>query len=575
MKKMNYTKIFSEILEKYLKELRGIGVKPWKHQEKTWELLVKYAGEKIILLRAPTASGKTEAAIIPFFYQILYNDWFLAPGLIYVLPNKTLLFSQLRRIQRFAKIVLPENKFKRIRIVADLGGLHPYKTFLFGDIVLTTLDAFTYGLLARRTFIIRRNENLGKTLFPIGNIATSFIIFDEVQLYQDIYYYTPKVLRELITLLNVSGIPTLIMTATLPQKLKNEIISDEVEVIEVVCNQAVRKGEIEIENKIGENMNSFIQRELADLLNQHNRILIVRNTVKEAVKTYLLLKKLVKNRDFEIDLLHARLVEKARRERERKLEDIKDEDSRFILVATQVAESGLDIDFNIILTEIAPIDGLIQRIGRVARRKEIGYAYLFSPRTSHPYSPELLKKTLEVIRCEEKSLKLAVKRIDVTEKLLNMVYDKVPIVPSNLRKYLNATLRALNTLTPFTDLRVLMAKSVVRPQLYFSALLLPNISLEALNYMTELKIVFRQLQENCLNIPYKGNDPCLYPFLLKIDNSVFKADILRANMIDDQYILLRIRCVDKVLPENLYLIDPRYYKKLNNYDLGLYKWDEK
>ena len=70
------------------------GYKPWDHQYATWKALTMEK-DNITVLKAPTASGKTEAAIIPYLYQALTGDWILAPGLIYVLPNKTLLFSLL------------------------------------------------------------------------------------------------------------------------------------------------------------------------------------------------------------------------------------------------------------------------------------------------------------------------------------------------------------------------------------------------------------------------------------------------------------------------------------------------
>ncbi len=570
---MGYLQSFSEILKEYLKTLRGIEAKPWEHQISTWEALVKYSGEKIILLKAPTASGKTEAAIVPYFYQVLHNEWFLAPGLIYVLPNKTLLFSQLRRIKKFAEIILPKEKYQNLSIVADLGGIYPGKTFLFGDVVLTTLDAFVYGLLAKRTFLVAKNENLGKTLFPIGNISTSFVVFDEVQMYQDTYYYTPKILRKIISLLGNSGIPLLIMTATMPKKLQEEIMPENIDVREILCNREISRGEIVIKERIKYNLHEFIRGKLTDLLDNYDRILIVQNTVNRAIETYLLLTS--QKREHRVDLLHARLLEKTRREREGRLEDIKDKPTKFILIATQVAESGLDIDFDVLLTEIAPIDGLIQRIGRVARRKQRGHAYIFSPSSHHPYPRKILEKTLKVIVDERKRLEKAIRRIDETERLLDMVYDRVPPVPDGLKRFLDTTINALNSLSPFKDLRILTEHARVRPELYFSALLIRDIPLEELMNKTrlELTITAKEIRENYLNIQYRGANLESYPFL-KINDCVFEIDILATN-IGGSHILLRIRRQYTVSPGCLYLLNPDYYEYFNDYDLGIRVRDKK
>ena len=93
---MSYLKKCEELLKTYLLSKGIESANAYKHQRETWNAIYRYDHDanKALLLKAPTASGKTESILIPYIYQIIEDDWFLAPSLIYVFPNKTLLYSQ-------------------------------------------------------------------------------------------------------------------------------------------------------------------------------------------------------------------------------------------------------------------------------------------------------------------------------------------------------------------------------------------------------------------------------------------------------------------------------------------------
>ncbi|MCS6895331.1 MAG: CRISPR-associated helicase Cas3', partial [Bacteroidia bacterium] len=106
------------------------------------------------------------------------------------------------------------------------------------------------------------------------------------------------------------------------------------------------------------------------------RVLIVLNTVTQAMRVYDELKKQLSSKA-EICLLHSLFTYNDRNKKEADLKATwglnsegkkLGQDKPQILVATQVVEAALDIDADFLLTELAPADALVQRMGRVARR---------------------------------------------------------------------------------------------------------------------------------------------------------------------------------------------------------------
>ncbi len=103
------------------------------------------------------------------------------------------------------------------------------------------------------------------------------------------------------------------------------------------------------------------------------RILVILNTVELAQKIFKEIAE--KNKDnIYLKLIHSRFTFKDRKSIEDEIistfsnpKPITEKEGK-ILVATQVVEASLDIDADILYTELAPIDALVQRMGRVWRR---------------------------------------------------------------------------------------------------------------------------------------------------------------------------------------------------------------
>ncbi len=131
------------------------------------------------------------------------------------------------------------------------------------------------------------------------------------------------------------------------------------------------------------------------------RVLVVANRVAQAQDLFRSLGQQVEG----VYLLHSRLTRRDRVTREQKvIKALRGEDiSRIqILVATQVIEVSLDISFDMIFTEVAPVDDLLQRFGRVNRYGEhaggveVHVARQYdADRLKWVYRPEWLRRTLE------------------------------------------------------------------------------------------------------------------------------------------------------------------------------------
>jgi CRISPR/Cas system-associated endonuclease/helicase Cas3 len=104
------------------------------------------------------------------------------------------------------------------------------------------------------------------------------------------------------------------------------------------------------------------------------KVIVFVNTVDRALRVYSELKNLL-NQKVEIILAHSRFTKDDRMKVENKLSQFfgkKSEPNPAILVTTQVAEAGLNISAPLVITELCPMDSLIQRAGRCQRFRPDG-----------------------------------------------------------------------------------------------------------------------------------------------------------------------------------------------------------
>jgi len=338
------------------------GYEPYDYQLRAWERInnIMSHGGKVVI-EVPTAGGKTEAALMPFLAEA-YNGTWAVSRLIYVLPTRSLVEKQAERIRKLlAKVLKLKGKSEKEarelaeRLVTVEYGLEPTHAFL-GWVVVTTWDAFLYGLAAHRT-VGRRFT------FPAGAIAQSLVVFDEVQMYQDESLYMPRLLSLVVNQLSEVNVPVVVMSATIPSELRKMIAKDsEIVSVEETDVKKPERGKVRVRSVDG-TIESVLD-EIEETLKRGGRVLIVRNTVDKAVSTYLALRPVAEKLGVKSLLIHGRFAVGDRKKKEKALDEAR------LIVATQVVEAGLDLpNLGLVVTDIAPLDALIQRVGRCARRK--------------------------------------------------------------------------------------------------------------------------------------------------------------------------------------------------------------
>ncbi|MEO0022322.1 MAG: CRISPR-associated helicase Cas3' [candidate division WOR-3 bacterium] len=365
---------------------------PFEHQIELW-CRIEEKGFPL-LLRAPTGSGKTEVAVAPFLAQFLNRRFTIAPRLIYVLPMRVLADSLAQRIEKYAQAISPH-----ITVKVQHGDVS-MSPFFVADIVVTTLDQFAYGFA-------RASQQVGRHLdLPAGAIAGSLVVFDEVHMYRD--EFTFAVLRALMEILDRSRIPFVVMTATMPRSLEESLFEN------IRRNGQALTGDVRLNNRLEVKIEDQplvsadvgIDDQLEDII-RRQRTLIILNQVSRAQKVYnFLSSRLGEER---VVLLHSRFTRADRKRHEERALGIlpSKRNGRLVIpekagvvIATQVLEAGIDFSAELLLTEIAPADALVQRAGRCARyENEQGRMMIFNlpdEEQSHlPYEQQVLERTRE------------------------------------------------------------------------------------------------------------------------------------------------------------------------------------
>jgi len=366
----------------------------WHPNEMQEKAIRTISGPGVYLIEAPMGMGKTEAALWAA-YQLLASG--KATGIYFALPTQATSNRMHLRMKEFVRRVsktpsesrlihgnswlfdqdvqlqsaatCPESVREDARAGRDW--FASSKRALIASFGVGTIDQALLGVVAAKHFFVRHFALAGKV-----------VILDEVHSYD---IYTGTLIDKLITTLEGLGCTVIVLSATLTGKRRDQIIdyssgdSDDADLPYPVIAGRLEGCPLVPVSATPPNPRTvkveFVSagdaaEDAVALARNGGAVIWICNTIDAAQKQYQQLIDMT-YKEFPVGLLHARFPFWRREELENTWMERfgKDGATRCgsILVSTQIVEQSVDLDADLMITELAPTDMLLQRLGRLWR----------------------------------------------------------------------------------------------------------------------------------------------------------------------------------------------------------------
>jgi len=377
------------------------------------DLFPKEPGPRLALLEDFTGAGKTEAALL--LAHRLMAGGLAGPGLYWALPTQATsnaLYGRLAQAYRrlFAgtgnpslalahggrDLHLPFRRTLRPldAAVPDYDGALPpaeaacaawlvddRRTTFFAEIAVGTIDQALLAAMPSRFSVLR-----------LLGLSQRVLVIDEVHSYDP---YMNSLMKRLIEFQTALGGSTILLSATMTSQLRDDLaasfaVSSGGMTVDLEERGFPYAALIAPEGKVEQRMDSrrgtrrdlpverlddpvAAEARLLDVARAGGCAAYIRNTVDEATESAARLRAAAP--DLQVDLFHARFALCDRAAKEAAVlaafgkTSTEAQRAGRILVATQVVEQSLDLDFDLLASDLAPLDLLIQRAGRLQRHE--------------------------------------------------------------------------------------------------------------------------------------------------------------------------------------------------------------
>ncbi len=402
----------------------------------------------LVIIEAPTGIGKTEAALY-------IADWLIGrmglAGLYIAMPTQATSNQMFQRTGDFLTARYP-NDAVNYQLAHSQAVTHPLYQEMqentrgigsesmltaplwFSHRKRTLLSPFGVGTVDQALLAILQVRHFFVRLFGLSG---KVVIFDEVHAYDT---YMSALFDNLLVWLRALGSPVVLLSATLPEEVRKRLLPSETVNADTLSTIPYPRATFVYSDNnvhtvalprpadrttrlihIDSSMESLVEI-LQDALQDGGCAGVICNTVKDAQRTASALMASPYFSEDEVFVFHARFPLDWRAEIEQAVVELfgkqGERPRRAVVVATQVIEQSLDLDFDVLVSSIAPIDLLIQRIGRLHRhertrppRLNVPSLILRLPNVTHDvpdfessafvYEPYLLMRTWWMLRDHE------------------------------------------------------------------------------------------------------------------------------------------------------------------------------
>jgi len=374
----------------------------------------KMSGPGLLVVEAPMGVGKTEAALLA---AERIADRYGEGGVAFLLPTMATSNAMFTRVHQWLNALPAGNQrqslslshgkaelnaeYQNVRWHSSSMGDNPKtssksdvaivnswltgrKRALLSSFVVGTVDQMLMAGLKARHVALRHLGLVGKV-----------VIVDEVHAYDA---YMNVYLHRVLGWLGTYHVPVILLSATLPPSRREDLVRayagrtlrkvavppaprtvegalayplvttwDGSDISYTTC--ANDSGAMIIRVKALPDDDQALLGLLDTVLTGGGCVGIIRNTVSRAQATYKLLRN---STDAQVLLSHSRFIACDRAVNDVRLLELLGKNAtarqhKLIVVGTQVLEQSLDIDFDLLITDVAPVDLLLQRIGRLHR----------------------------------------------------------------------------------------------------------------------------------------------------------------------------------------------------------------